>query len=46
MYNIGNRVVGIAEFENAVKMEQKLAGTDTPTTICAAHEFPESANLE
>ena len=38
MYNDSNRAltVGIVEFENAVKMEQKLVGTDSLTTICGA----------
>ena len=36
MYNDSNRAfaVGIVEFENAVKMEQKLSGANSLTTIC------------
>ena len=38
MYNDSNRAltVGLVEFENAVKMGQKLAGTDSLKTNCGA----------
>ena len=38
MYNGRNRAltVGIVEFENAVEMEQMLAGTDSLKTNCGA----------